>query len=333
MKYLSGSGLQYFYGKIKPMIDSKLPKTSVVNNLTTTTTGKALDATQGKALKDSVDKTVKKSDILNIESTATDKVPSCAYIKQKFDEQGTGTGAKLDYWISHGYLPDPDFAFSDGYVLENITWSEINSGIQNGFMNQLRLGDTKTVELTDGEVIEMQIVGLNVYGNNRATFLMKNLLQDNYPLWDVGTTNSVTGGYGGSTMRDRLQNIVFNKLPPDLQNVIKAKRIRSTTHYTSTDFDVYDKLWLPSIKEMFGVVHSTSANDYEDARYNHFPYFDTAEKRIKKKGSVNTAYPVLSMSTPSGSLTYIQVTADGSNSTTASSGNKSSSVVAFGFEI
>lgn len=35
--------------------DNKINKTNIANNLTTTTTGSVLDATQGKALKDSVD--------------------------------------------------------------------------------------------------------------------------------------------------------------------------------------------------------------------------------------------------------------------------------------
>lgn len=52
MSYLSLDGLTRFYAGIKSRY---LLKANVANNLTTTAAGKALDARQGKALKDSVD--------------------------------------------------------------------------------------------------------------------------------------------------------------------------------------------------------------------------------------------------------------------------------------
>lgn len=50
MAYLDSDGLSRLWSKVKDLFNLKLNKTDVVNNLTTTTTGKALDATQGKIL-------------------------------------------------------------------------------------------------------------------------------------------------------------------------------------------------------------------------------------------------------------------------------------------
>jgi hypothetical protein len=52
MKLLDLAGLQRFWGRVKPLIDARLAKTDVVNNVTTSTAGKALDASRGKALND-----------------------------------------------------------------------------------------------------------------------------------------------------------------------------------------------------------------------------------------------------------------------------------------
>ena len=57
--YLNKSGLTYYHlkivGLINTLLANKINISAIANDLTTTTTGSVLDATQGKALKDLVD--------------------------------------------------------------------------------------------------------------------------------------------------------------------------------------------------------------------------------------------------------------------------------------
>lgn len=106
-KLVTVEGLEVILGKDASGEDVEstyVKKTDVVNNLTTTDSGKALDARQGKALKDAVDAKVATADVANdLTTTVSGKVLDARQGKALMD----AVGEKLDADFSYPVAPTP----------------------------------------------------------------------------------------------------------------------------------------------------------------------------------------------------------------------------------
>jgi hypothetical protein len=150
--------------------------------------------------------------------------------------------------------------------LDHISWGEIKS-IQRP-QEFFAKGDTKTVELYDGQSVVVELVAFNRDGT-KMQFIMRDLLEFEYPMNQEDTNK---GGWKNSRMRNHYLKRIFQLLPKDLQDVIvSAKKIASgeTTH---------DLLWLPSETEVFGRNEYSSGNDGEQ-----YDCFKDTNNRIKRR--------------------------------------------------
>lgn len=172
-----------------------------------------------------------------------------------------------------------------GKTLANSTWAEIDAACTNGTAStKYAVGDEKTITLTTGEEITLQILGFNhddlADGSGKAgiTFGTKNLPTERDSM-NGGQYNA--GGWNASRMRTSTLVTLFSKLPSDLKSVVKqvSKKAsagnKSTSIITSTD-----SLFLFSKVELDGTTDAVYVD--EGTQYEYWQTHDTDTDRIKK---------------------------------------------------
>lgn len=192
----------------------------------------------------------------------------------------------------------------EGRELSEYTWSQIKTKIQNADFEDLRVGDYKTITLTGGEVVKMQIAGIDTYYRttdqqlgHHIDWISKDCLTD-YVQWN--TTNNNNGSadspypYEVSNVKKYLNETIYPKLPSDVQAVISNKKTLMEQRYSasgaltdSTTWGWLDlgKLWLPNEYEVFGsIVWGTKG--WSQGQAVQYPLFANSYKhRIKGKGN------------------------------------------------
>lgn len=110
-----------------------------------------------------------------------------------------------------------------------------------------------------------------------CAFLMKNLMQATR---QMNPTNTNSGGWPASAMRDWLNNRLYYALPKKWRRIIRAVDITSTSGNMSTDSFVTssDYVWLPSCKEVGG--YTTTAG-YASEGNGTINFFTDDTSRIK----------------------------------------------------
>lgn len=177
-------------------------------------------------------------------------------------------------------------------TLADSTWAEIDAASVDGTAStKYAVGDEKTITLTTGEQVTLQILGFNhddkADGSGKAgiTFGMKNLLATRYYMKFNGTN---TGGWNSSNMRTSTMVTLLSKLPNDLRSVIKPVSKKATNGDKSTTVTVStDSLFLFANVELNG----TTGNGYvnEGTQYEYWTTRNTNADRIKKLSNGNGA--------------------------------------------
>lgn len=221
------------------------------------------------------------------------------YVWGKYTASG---GDLLDYVYSTDSSAYPDGSTQGGYYYKWVkpvedfatsTWAEIKAAVQKGIggldlSKCWAVGDTKSVTLTTGETIELQIAGFNhdTYSDGvtaPVTFVMKNCLNATAKM-NSGDTN--TGGYPASAMKTYVETNIYNKLPSDLKAIVAPVKKKCYTTYnqaTSLSEANYN-VWLLAEAEVFDSVSYTIGNG-EGTKY---PIFTDNVNRVKKvNGSAN----------------------------------------------
>lgn len=128
----------------------------------------------------------------------------------------------------------------------------------------------KSVTLADGTQTTVQIVGFahddKVQGGKAGiTFLFKDALT-NFPEIDAQATKE---GWEGSGLRSGLAQNVAKMLPTDLKNVIvevvKKSSVPSADQEGFVVVETSDKLWLPSMTELFGEIEMETSEEMNGA--------------------------------------------------------------------
>lgn len=143
-----------------------------------------------------------------------------------------------DRILSFNRYYDPE-AMKDFYahvLLAKYTWEEIKNTIKSGKGSIFKLGDSKTIELANGEVHEAVLVH---YENDKAIFQFRDAISEEYSMNDECTNE---GGWAKSKMANKIMPMLFSMLPADLQNVIEKINVDGINCH----------LFLPSEKELFG---------------------------------------------------------------------------------
>lgn len=197
-------------------------------------------------------------------------------------------------------------------VLENNTWAQIQSGLRAGNPANWKVGDTKSVTLTNGDTYTARLVDLNKgrYKDvnntaNVAVFEFVELIKGVTRAMNAeektyeGVTNYSAGGWLNSDLRAYMNGSdLLSKFPSDLTSVMLNTKVGSASYggrgkpdTTKGGVIIYsdgDKLFLPAQCEFF---EENSRQQYyraystEEALYPQWDYYkahDTNADRIKR---------------------------------------------------
>ena len=143
------------------------------------------------------------------------------------------------------------------------TWDEIIQHIDAGdYKTRYKVGNYKPLDLGSEGIINMQIVAMNadIDANDNTiplTFLAKNLLATPKKVSEVKTVWPET-----TIMYPYLNETIYSMIPNNIQSrIITAKKTYYSYYDNRQTFISLDKIWIPSIREMFfGEVSTTIEN-------------------------------------------------------------------------
>jgi hypothetical protein len=177
------------------------------------------------------------------------------YVVAKADgfQDSPTTGASR---LSFNY--NPNVPFDD--VLANNTWEDIAEACSLGMAADLwKVGDEKTVTLTNGKEYTIQIADLTegryktASGDScHATFIFKNCSESDYK-WNGVASN--TGGWPSSEMRNTVMKNILALIPAELADFLLSVKITSnggSNHPAADLASDGDKFFLPSVYEIYG---------------------------------------------------------------------------------
>lgn len=143
------------------------------------------------------------------------------------------------------------------------SWTQIAAAVDNGtYASKYHVGDYKPLTLSTGEVVYMQIVGMDVdkttTGETAAlSWLSMDCLNTTH---SMNSTETKANGWAASGMRSWLQSTVYSTLPSNVKrNIVTVQK----TYYDDTTkrtLTCNDTLWIPSVREVAG--------DAQNAQYD-----------------------------------------------------------------
>lgn len=199
--------------------------------------------------KSSGTKTIKYSDLMNAVKVSlgiidTLEITEKGYIPEGYLVANALNDKQAQIRAAYGY---------NGKEIK-LSWGEIAAKAAAGDFTGLNIGDYKDITLTTGESVRMEIAGIDTYfgyqsnNNHRLYFISRDCLETQYIM---NSTGKNAGGFPATTLKTTLNTTIFNTLPEDLREVIKAdKRLCSTKGNNAWQED--QKLWLPSEVEIWG---------------------------------------------------------------------------------
>lgn len=162
--------------------------------------------------------------------------------------------------------------------LEAGTWSDLAELIKAGFAYRvIDEGDTISCKLKDGKEIEIDVAGIDVYGNNEAIFCFHNL----YCKAQMNGDSTNRGGFLASKMCNKTLTDIFGNLPNDLQSVITPRFIKQNLTEGGVS-QGKSKLWLPALVEVFGDI---SPEDNIEEGLVRLPIFYDSRQRVRTLGN------------------------------------------------
>ena len=146
------------------------------------------------------------------------------------------------------------------------SWSTIAANVKAGNTSQYNVGDTKKVDLGDLGTHTVRISNMSACTNEETSetacgFVVE--FADVITKQKFNSTATSVGGWKDSELRTYVNETIYNALPSDLQNVIKATKVISSHGKSdSANFETQDKLYLLSLEEIYGdFAISSSADD------------------------------------------------------------------------
>lgn len=213
------------------------------------------------------------------------------------------------------------------------TPAEIHAKTLAGDFSGLRVGDYKTVTLTTGEVVEMQIAGINPYKNhgdtplgNHILWCSRDCLAQTYQMRPDNTNNGTAeekNPFRASALFNTLQNTIYPTIPEEWRNIIGDMRCLCGERYSSSGTVTADTGWawknrgkliLPTPQEVFG--NNGWSENYECCGGGlniQWPIF-IGGNVIKGLGRGGPIYTWLLCSAVAGNSTYFCCVGDGGSS-------------------
>ena len=212
-------------------------------------------------------------------------------------------------WVKIGVSLPPA-----GTPLNDFTWAQIDYISENGLMSDyFNIGDTKNVTIGSATYV-VEIVGFShddrADGSGKVglTFGLKDCLNTAY---QMNSSNTNSGGWGGCALRATLRGDIWNQLPSDLRDVIKEVTKKTSAGDASGIINsISDTLFLFAEKEIFG-----SKQYSVDGEGTQYARFTASNTRIKKlNGSVTYWWLRSPFSSFTGSFCAVNTSGAASNS-------------------
>ena len=155
------------------------------------------------------------------------------------------------------------------------SWASLQARIQAGNFKGIRIGDFKTITLTTGEVVIMEVAGIDQYYRcgwptgigHHIDFISRDCLADTKVFNDTNTNNGTAAEPNPwrasklfQTLNDEATGVIAT-LPSDLKPCIIDKRALLESRFSSAGalesstgwaWNNMGKLWLPTEVEVFG---------------------------------------------------------------------------------
>ena len=185
-------------------------------------------------------------------------------------------------------IPDPVSFTTD-------SWRTIQKAVQTGDTNLYNVGDTKEVDLGDLGTHTVRIANMSACESEISETACGFVIEfaDIITKQSFNSTATNVGGWRDSELRTYINNIAYNSLPSDLQNVIVTTKVISGHGSTSgeTNFETQDKLYLLSTKEIYGssyqydtVASETRQLDYYSNNNTKYENYMAAQKKYNTTG-------------------------------------------------
>lgn len=207
------------------------------------------------------------------------------------------------------------------------SWASLQARIKNGDFAGIHIGDYKTINLTTGEKVIMEVAGIDQYYKcadstigHHVDFISRDALSGTKQ-WNTAANNNGTAEkknpWLASALYAELNGTVYNTLPADLKPCIIEKRALLEERYGAAGGLTTDsgwswqnagKLWLPTEVEVFGCVHwSQPGYGSGGGGCNmQYPIFIGGSKHlIKGNGNGGSRYPWWELSVLSGSASCV----------------------------
>lgn len=187
-----------------------------------------------------------------------------------------------------------------------LAWDEISTKTKKGDFTGLRIGDYKTVTLTTGEIVIMEIAGIDPYfgsGDQEAghhiLWVSRDCLATTYQMRSSNTNNGTSAEpnpYRASALFSTLQNTIFPTVPAEIRahviemrGLLEQRYSSSGTLNNSNNWAWYSrgKAVLLTPIEVFGTAGWGESGWSNGGGVNvHLPLFAGSSKHfIKRKGN------------------------------------------------
>ena len=220
-------------------------------------------------------------------TTLTQTVTSNYSVTFKIASFGTWTFTDTTSSVSQTLVVDTLKQYSISLAtLEVLSWSDISNLSNAGIASQIfSIGDTKTITIDD-LTYEAQIIGFNhdtktSSGTAGITFQFKWCYNTSYYM---NSSNTNTGGWTSSYMRQTVMPLLLNKLPNDLQSVIvPVSKLTSAGNQSTTINTTSDSLFLLSEIEIFGTRSYSISGEG-----SQYAYYSAGNSKVKYKQNAQT---------------------------------------------
>lgn len=157
-------------------------------------------------------------------------------------------------------------------VFESHSWSTIIANVQNNNIALYNIGDTKSVDLGSLGTHTLRIANKSTpsdcsttgFSQTACGFVLE--FSDNITTRKLTTTDSNSGGWPSSSMRNYVNSTIYNALPDDLKNgIIDTTVVSGHGNNDSNNFTSVDKIYLLSTKEIWGKEGTSNVVTYDTA--------------------------------------------------------------------
>ncbi len=175
-----------------------------------------------------------------------------------------------------------------GTSAESCTWAQIKAISEAGKADEyFNLGDIKTITLTDGTAVEMEIVAFDADAKaDGSTVGITWISKGTVATHAMNSSMSNADGWAASEMRSWLQGDFYITLPDEVKDVIMSVNKTYYDYTTKSTLIIEDNVWVPSYREVYG--NSANNDSYETSGADYIAFFTDDNSRTKNdyEGSV-----------------------------------------------